>query len=95
MDDIANIINCKNMYFLGIYTAKIMLFYFFLMFAFGGFVWSIYIYFQASGSTTRRRKRQRAFIWMIFFGVALILMGLLAIIRQTDRGQRWLDQFLS
>jgi hypothetical protein len=82
-----------NMYLLGIYTAKIMLFYFFLMFAFGGFIWSTYLYFQASGSTTRRRKKQRAFLWMIFFGVVLILMGIIALIRQTELG-RWFDHFL-
>jgi len=83
------------MYFLGIYTSKIMLFYFFLMFAFGGFIWSTYLYFQTSGSSSRRRKRQRAFIWMIFFGIVLFFMGLIALIRQTDRGQRWLEQFLN
>lgn len=77
-----------------VFPAKIMLFYFFLMFAFGGFVWSTYLYFQTSGSSSRRRKRQRALIWMIFFGIVLIFMGLIAVIWQTKSGHDWLYKFL-
>jgi hypothetical protein len=80
-------------YILGIYTAKIMLFYFFMVFAFGGLIWSSYLFFEASGSGRRRSKRQAAMIWMIFFGVVLFFMGIIAILRQTELGN-WFDQFL-
>jgi hypothetical protein len=65
------------------------------MFAIGGFVWSSYLYFQASGSSSRRKKREQALIFMCVFGIVLILQGIIALIWQTDAGKVWLSRFLS
>ena len=76
----------KFFYLLGLYTARLELFKFFFFMTFGLFLWSIFLVFQASGSSTRKKKKRRAYILMIVAGVLLIGMSITWLLSKTNVG---------
>jgi hypothetical protein len=81
-----------RLFLLGLYTARLELFKFFFFFVLGVFVWSIYLFIQASGSSTRKRKKKRALLFLIFSGIVLILMAVSWLLSRTNVGW-WFEKF--
>lgn len=80
-----------NIYFLGLYTARLELFRLFFFMSFGAFIWSCYLYYDASGSSTRKKKKKRAVILMIFTGVIMLGMTITWILSKTNIGW-WFEE---
>ena len=79
-------IAAKFFFLLGLYTARLELFKFFFCMAFGLFLWSIFLAYQASGSSTRKKKKRRAYIIMTIAGVLLIGMSITWLLSKTNVG---------
>ena len=81
-----------KLYLLGLYTARLELFKFFLVLIAGVLVWSAYLYSTYSGSLSKKNKRTRAFIVMIISAVLLFAMGISWLLSQTNYGW-WFERF--
>ncbi|HEX4958847.1 MAG TPA: hypothetical protein VFV46_11765 [Lacibacter sp.] len=78
-------------YLLGLYTARLELFRLFFFMSFGAFLWSCYLIYESSGSSTRKRKKRRAMFLTIFFGIVLIGMTITWLVSKTNYGW-WFDR---
>jgi len=71
---------------LGAYTARLELFKFMFFFAFGILIWSCFLFYESSGSSTRKSKKKRAVILMVFSSVAVATMSVIWLLSKTNVG---------
>lgn len=71
---------------LGAYTARLELFKFMFFLAFGILIWSCFLFYESSGSSTRKRKKRRAVYIMIFSSVAVATMSIIWLLSKTNVG---------
>jgi hypothetical protein len=80
-----------SFFLLGLYTARFELFKFFFALVFGAFLWSLYLIYEASGSATRKKRKQRAYIYLSITSVLLIGMAITWLLSKTNIGW-WFDR---
>jgi len=84
-------LSSMSFYLLGLYTARLDLFKFFFALVFGAFLWSLYLIYEASGSSTRKKRKQRAQIFMMITTVLMIGMTITWLLSKTNIGW-WFDK---
>lgn len=77
-------------YLLGLYTARLELFRLFFFMTFGAFMISCYLYYEASGSNSRKRRKKRAAIYMLVTGILMFGMSVTWLLSKTNVGW-WFD----
>ncbi|MFN8265933.1 MAG: hypothetical protein U0T11_07665 [Chitinophagaceae bacterium] len=81
----------KFFFLLGLYTARLELFKLMFFIVFGLFLWSIYLVYDASGSSTRKRRKKRAILIMSIAFIALMAMSVTWLLSKTNVGW-WFDR---
>jgi len=81
----------KFFFLLGLYTARLELFKLIFFIVFGLFLWSIYLVHDASGSSTRKRRKKRAILIMSIAFIALMAMSVTWLLSKTNVGW-WFDR---
>jgi hypothetical protein len=75
-----------TIYLLGLYTARLELFRLFFFITFGAFIWSCYMYYEASGSSGRKSRKRRAAFYMIVTGILMFGMTVTWLLSKTNIG---------
>ncbi|HMO33508.1 MAG TPA: hypothetical protein PKE63_14525 [Lacibacter sp.] len=73
-------------FLLGLYTARLELFKFFFFLVFGAFLWCLYLVYETSGSSSRKRYKKRALIYTAVTGVLLLGMSITWLLSKTNMG---------
>ena len=81
----------ETIYLLGLYTARLELFRLFFFMTFGAFLWACYLYYDASGSSTRKLRKRRATIYLIVTAVVMLGMATTWLLSKTNVGW-WFDK---
>ncbi len=79
-----------TIYLLGLYTARLELFRLFFFITFGAFMWSCYLYYEASGSSARKSRKRRATLYLIITGIIMFGMTITWLLSKTNIGY-WFD----
>lgn len=74
---------------LGAYTARLELFKFVFFFSFGMLLWSIYLFYDSSGSNSRKLKKKRAVVLMVLSSVVVAVMSVVWLLGKTNIGEYW------